>query len=279
MNEPLSVDDVITIDEVGMTFARHGDFVFKAAYQPIYRLDQAVLQPWGVEGSVRAIRIAAARQRTEAALPIIQDSQFAQLSLALQLRNFRDLHDETLRLVVNLDLEAAEDEADARALLRFVSVELLRADLDPRRIVTVLRDGGETDLLASVIQNLRRERITPALEGFGSRHVVADDVVPGCGSFVRFDSRWLHRVCTNPAALRLLALLVERMREGGIEPIATGIEDVGSLDAMMKAGLALFQGNLLARPALAGTVAELRSLSLDRLKTGAAPSQPFGPRR
>lgn len=261
----MSVDEAMTVDEVGMTFARHGDFLFKAAYQPVHVLVSDTLHPWAVEGSVRAVRVAAATQQTQAALPIIQDTQFALFSLALQIRNFHDMQDHVDRLLLNLDLASAFDLFDALGLLRFVAVELLRADIDPRRVIVVLRDGEEPEWLPEFVDSVRLEGMNPALQGFGLRHVVGDQVVPGQRAFARFDARWLRRVCSKQAALRLLGLLVERMRGSEIEPIAPGIDDPALLSALIGAGFTHLSGPLICGPALAGTFAGPAEVPLARL--------------
>jgi EAL domain-containing protein (putative c-di-GMP-specific phosphodiesterase class I) len=250
-----SVEELIFLDEIGLSFARRGDFLLKAAYQPLYMLAGDRLKPWAVEGSMRAIRFdpgdAAA---TGSGLPELQDEHFQQLSMALQIRNFRDLRDDGFRLIINLDLDAASDESDALALLRFLAVELFRADIDPRRVTCLVRQSREPIWLPEFLEAVLRERVALAVENFGVRSLPLQETIDIRPAFVRFNTRWLRQVAGSPAALRLLSTLVQRLREDGTEAIAPGLEDAGQLAALMRAGLRYFQGTLLSRPVLGGAI-------------------------
>lgn len=267
MADDNSLDDLIIVDEIGMVFARQGDFLLKAAYQPLYVVAGGGLKRWAVEGSIRAVRAEAASPSQP--LPDLCDSRFALLSLALQVRNFRDAYDESVGLVSSLNLDAAEDESAALEQMRHLAVELLRADIDPARSICMLRHGGEIGWLSDLLDAVRVAGMAPGVENFGTRIAWADDLAVGGCRFVRFDPRWLKRVASAPAALRLLAVLVGRLREGGVEAIASGIEDAAQLAALIDAGVRHFQGDLLARPALAGSIPGGDPIRLASLLPGA----------
>jgi EAL domain-containing protein (putative c-di-GMP-specific phosphodiesterase class I) len=156
---------------------------------------------------------------------------------------FLNVHPETLRRDPRFPAFLAATAERCRVSLTRVTLELVEYG---RHLV----DGALRRALAS----LRDLGARIAMDDFGRGpcdHQMLRDCQP---HFLKLDGHLWRAARRLPAERRLVAAVLDAVRDRGITPIAEGIEQSLDLDLARSMGVALVQGYLIARPSVDGRV-------------------------
>lgn len=268
MRRPRFVSDAIAVDEVGIETGRYGGFFLKSAYQPVFRRESDVLVPFAVEGLIMPFvdgkRVPSQRLFQET-LP--EDKIFVEsMCRALHLRNYHNIGVDGLQLFFNFDPGVHQDAGVAISEIRFMAKRLGELGLDSRLLVCEVTEKAlASDILVRLAAEMRRHGIRLAIDDFGtgdSNLARVDLIEP---DIVKIDGQWFRKVSEVAETARLLPALVAGFKGRGVEVLVEGIETAWQLRIALEAGADFFQGYLLGRPALAGTIFDETPLAIEEL--------------
>lgn len=256
------VERMISHDEIGIATARIGGAVVRSAFQPVYEVRGSVLEPVAVEGFARPFRHGAAlppRMFLDR-LGAAGRREAEQACLILHARNHQHLASPHLGHVIALD----DFVIDGSGRIERNLIEEAGA-IAPRDSIGRLRSAAAfgAEGCAALAAILRRNGLLFSLGGFGGGRSVWEEFRAARPDVVHLDGPWFRRVVASGPALKLLAQLVRRLREDGARVLVRGIETRRQLAAAIAIGCDLFQGHVLARPALVGTDADFGARSPD----------------
>lgn len=257
-------------DELGIAYGRFGDLVLKSSFQPLYRVEADRLQPFGVEALVTGMREGDA-VRADDILGLVAGEKRAaleRLCRTLHLRNHHAMGLPSMQLFFNAD--PGFSAADVEHLAGLLWEEGIAPDLVTCEITEQAGDDGRLRALAA---SLRSIGVRLAVDDFGAGHSTAARVRTLRPDIVKVDAKWFRSVVARPDALRLLPSLFARLSDLGSAILVEGIEAPRQLQAALEAGADLFQGFLLARPALAGTIVDETPLPIRDLLAGGVPQR------
>lgn len=261
---PASVADAIFVDEVGIEIGLLGDFRLKSAYQPIFRRAGAELRPIGIEGRVAPFLEGKAVAATEFLGNVSPDRRLFVESLcnALHLRNHPNVGLPWLELFVSYNPRGSGEFLREMAALAKILGEI---DLDPRLVVCEISEAAALDQesLQALAKEIRRHGMRVAIGDFS--HSPGGQVGAFRPDIVKIEGAWFRRLCEDDGTARLFAPVAAMFRQLGAQILVGGIETMTQLRVAVDGQADLLQGRLLAPPALAGTIFEEGSLSLERL--------------
>lgn len=256
-------------DELGIAYGRFGDLVLKSSYQPLYCMDGDWLQPFGVEALVTGLREGVAVRADDILGLVAGERRVAleRLCRTLHVRNHHAMGLPGMQLFFNADPGFAV--ADVEHLAAMLAEEGVAPGLVTCEIT---EQAGDDDRLRALATELRAVGVRLAVDDFGAGHSTAGRVRALRPDIVKVDANWFRSVVPRPDALRLLPSLFARLADLGCAILVEGIETPRHLGAAVEAGANLFQGYLLARPALAGTIVDEAPLQVRDLmqSSGAA---------
>jgi EAL domain-containing protein (putative c-di-GMP-specific phosphodiesterase class I) len=259
----IGLDDAIIVDEIGLETGCYGIYRLRSLYQPIFRRREKTLKMVAVEGTAVPY-VAGEEVSSEVFLAAVSDDDqdfVGRISLALPLRNHRNIGLDTLELVV--DPEGIEPGALIDRI-RLVVAELDGSGLDPASVICALGEHAASDraLLSRLADEMRRHGLRIAGGDFGAGHWTDEAVDLLKPEIVRIDGNWFRQVCRDATTIRLFDAVVSRLRERQAKVLVTGIESGEQLGMALGAGADLLQGPHLAPPALAGTALDTAPLSI-----------------
>lgn len=243
----------IHVDEIGLEFGRHGEVVLKTAYQPVFGPVGDALELRAFKGLTRPSR---GGQRLPAAHyfeGLAPDArwQVGAMCAALQIRNMVQVDHVDTQLFIGLG-----GGLPTASCIDFLAEEADRAGLARGRLAVEIDEAAARAACWPAFSDaMRQAGFAIAIAGFGTG---ADaDAVLGLGpDLVRPDDGFLRRAARSAAAIELLRLLVERLRDRGIKTVFGGIETEVELEAAIEARADFLRGYLLAQPAVAGALFE-----------------------
>jgi len=226
-------------------------------FQPIVYLGGQVSEVWAVEcltrgradtmfGDADALFRRARRENLEVEVDracVATALETAQRR-RVQTNLFLNVHPETLRRDARFPAFLAATAERCRVALTRVTLELVEYG---RHLV----DGA----LRRALGSLRASGARIALDDFGRGpcdHQMLRDCQP---HFLKLDGHLLRAARRFPAERRLVAAVLDAVRDRGIVPIAEGIEQPADLDLARTMGVRLVQGYLIAGPSVDGGVA------------------------
>lgn len=277
------VGAAILADEIGIAYGVHGEFRLRSAYQPIFAPAGDALRPVAVEALVephRAGRAVAPAVFFEGVAEA--DRLFVEaMCRTLHLRNFRNIGVAGLDLFFNFDPGVNDHPGRVLAELRLMMGGLEEFDLYPGMLVCEITEHAAPNdrVLAAIAREMRRNGLRIAVDDFGAGHSTEDRLRLIEPDVVKIDGPWFALLCRYPAAVRLFGSLTGLLHERGIKVLVEGIEEPRQLRVALDGGADLFQGFLLGRPALAGTVFDAGPVELARLLEREAPPAPSADRR
>ncbi len=269
------VGDAIVVDEVGLESGVYGRYRLRSSYQPIFERVGRLLAPVAVEGLILphlAGQPVSLRQFFSEIPP--NDRLFIDsMCQALHLRNHRNIGVERLDLYFNYDPRADADLGMALREIRLMTHQLAEIGLDPRLLVCEITEAAalRPGVLAAIAAEMRRHGVRMAVDDFGAERSTLERIGPIRPDIVKVDGARFHTLCREPAAIRLFATVVTGFRQSGAKVLIEGIEEPSQLTQAIAVGADLFQGRLLGRPALVGTVFDETPLPLAE-KLGADPN-------
>ena len=254
--------EAISCDEIGLATARIAGTVVRSAFQPIYEVRGNVLEPVAVEGFARPYRAGAAIPPSTFLSRLgPEDRRRAERTcLLLHALNVRHVGDGDMAHVVGIDAFVLD-----RAGLPDIGLLKLACRTAPRGSTARLRAAGSLDpgAQAELAEALRELGMLVCVGGPGTNDAGLDALGHIRPEMVYFDGVWFRRVAEDDLALRLAAQLVRRLRAEGARVLVRGLETRRQLASAIAIGCDLFQGFVLARPALAGSGIDLGPRSPD----------------
>lgn len=261
---PAAVRDAIFVDELDIATGVSGPFRLKSAYRPIFSRAGGKLRPSGVQG-ITVVSRQGQPVTPEAILtecPPEARGFIVALGLALQLRNYGNIG------IAGLDLHVDCDPSQSGAILPLLSGLPMAGwediVLGPEKLVCEVASAARADSDFWVWMEELRWRGVRLAGSFG-----ADRTLPAeaKADVVRIESDWFRKTCEEPT-VRLLGPIISVMRSHGSKVLVGGIETSQQLRVALEAGADLLEGDLLARPAPAGTVFDEAPLSITTLLGG-----------
>ena len=139
--------------------------------------------------------------------------------------------------------------------------------MDPAGLVCEIieKEAADDDLLAEIVQEMRRLGLRVAIDDFGSDHSTEDRLRLLQPDIVKIDGGWFAELCRHTAAERLFRALLSLLHERGAKVLVEGIEQPLHLRVALDGGADMLQGFLLGRAAPAGAIFDETPLELDRL--------------
>jgi EAL domain-containing protein (putative c-di-GMP-specific phosphodiesterase class I) len=261
-NRAMTHDPEFYVDEAGIAYGRFGSIVLKSSYQPLYAREAGLLVPFGVEALVTGFRNEQAVAPAElfGLVDGLAQATLERLCRMLHIRNYENMGLPGMELYFNADPYLTT--ADIEHLEWLLEENALAAEL----VTCEITEGAaEDDRLIALAAELRGAGLRLAVDDFGAGHSTAARVRTLRPDTVKIDGGWFHAVAAREAARAQLPALFERLRGLGCRILVEGIETRHQLTVAVEAGADLFQGFLLGRPALAGTVVDLTPLEIDML--------------
>ncbi|APX86027.1 diguanylate phosphodiesterase [Methylorubrum extorquens] len=224
-------------------------FDFTMAFQPIVDLGQNRI--WGYEALVRGTEGQGAGwvlgQVNEAnRYKFDQACRVKAIELAGQL--FRDAE---TRLSINFMPNAVyEPAACIRATLQaahrvgFAHEQIMFEFTENERMVDVSH-------VQRIIREYRKQGFLTALDDFGAGYAGLNLLASFQPDLIKLDMELIRGIATSPTRQTIIACVTTMARELGITVLAEGVESEAELTALRAAGIRLFQGYYLAKPALA----------------------------
>ncbi|ACK81457.1 EAL domain-containing protein [Methylorubrum extorquens] len=224
-------------------------FDFTMAFQPIVDLGQNRI--WGYEALVRGAEGQGAGwvlgQVNEAnRYKFDQACRVKAIELAGQL-----FQDAETRLSINFMPNAVyEPAACIRATLQaaqrvgFAHDQIMFEFTENERMVDVPH-------VQRIITEYRKQGFLTALDDFGAGHAGLNLLANFQTDLIKLDMELIRGIATSPTRQTIIACVTTMARELGITVMAEGVESEAELTALRAAGIRLFQGYYLAKPALA----------------------------
>ncbi len=253
------------VDEAGIAYGRFGSIVLKSSYQPLFAREAGMLVPFGVEALVTGFRDERGVAPGELFSLVEGPAQAAleRLCRMLHVRNYENMGLPGMELYFNADPSLTA--ADVEHLEWLLEENMLAAELVTCEITEGAAAAGRLPALAD---ELRRTGMRIAVDDFGAGHSTATRVRTLSPDTVKIDGRRFQAVAEHREALAHLPALFGQLRALGCKILVEGIETPHHLKVAVEAGADLFQGFLLGRPALAGTIVDETPLSIAVLSRG-----------
>lgn len=268
MRRPTNSSDTIIVDEIGIETGRHAGFLLKSAYQPVFRREGGMLTPFAVEGSVLPFLDGrpVPPQRLLAQTPP-DDRLFVEcMCRTLHIRNYRNIGMDGLQLLIGFDLGIHTDAGSAISEIRFLAKHLVEIGLANTPVVCKMAESAlSAESAVRLRTELRRHGFGIAIDSFGGSDSDIERLDRIQPDIAKIDGGWFRKVSQVAETARLLPALVAGVRERGIAVLIGGIETAWQLRTALEAGADFFQGNLLGSPALAGTIFDEATRSIEEL--------------
>ena len=260
---------VLDVDEVGISYARHGAYLIRAAYRPVFRRQGEHLERVALEGRTD-LWLAGEAVAPEEAAGAGERRDLALLRLALQAHNLHHLGDDDLSLIVDLAALAAASSGGLPASLDSFAGQVRDAGLDPDRLACVLPARREADC-ALLAAQLRGHGMIVGIGGFGPAPWGEETLAAIRPELVLVDEGWFRQVCREDATVRLFCRLVGLLQNGGSKVLVAGIGTGRELSVALRSGGDLLQGPLLGGYSPVGADVPEAPLEIERLLGGASP--------
>lgn len=135
----------------------------------------------------------------------------------------------------------------------FTRALLERHGIPSERIVIGLAatlEAQNGDRLASVVRHYIAQGFRVALDDVGSGHASLTTLVRARPDIIKLDEEMIRDVHRDPLRTNLLHALADFGRRSNVVVVAEGVETEDDLAVVVRAGIPLAQGGLLARPSL-----------------------------
>jgi diguanylate cyclase (GGDEF)-like protein len=151
-----------------------------------------------------------------------------------------------------------------------------RAGLSPNRFVLEITEAGphvSGQRLQEIVRHCTAEGFRIALDDFGSGYASLSALLALSPHLLKVDKYLVTGLAMDPVRANLLRALTDFARRSGIQLVAEGIETEADLVAVLRAGVMLGQGYLLAtpqdeaRPVRAEIRSRLRAIAADVERT------------
>jgi EAL domain-containing protein (putative c-di-GMP-specific phosphodiesterase class I) len=258
-----------------------GVYQIRSAFQPIFAFSGGRLSIAAFEGLVRPFRNGepVGPNLFFANVPAVDRMHVETLSRTLHLLNAGACLDPKGSIFVNFDPSLFVERAVAENALRDMRLVLHEAGIDAARIVcevTEQKSPSESALYA-FIEALRRHGFRIAVDDYGAEDSDIRRIERLRPDIVKFDAHWITHLMNSGPGFALLSSMVETFRSKGITTVFEGIEHGWQLELAERAGAAMIQGFVLARPELAPTSFRVFAAEAAPLQPAAEPWRAPGP--
>lgn len=231
---------------------RNGDAFpidFTMAFQPIVQLSSGTI--WGYEALVRGRN----GEGAGAVLAAVTDDNRYRFDQACRVRAI-ELAGEKMppgssaMLSINFLPNAVYEPA---ACIRASLAAAARADFDPRRLMFEFTENermSDAGHVESIISAYKKMGFTTALDDFGAGYAGLGLLARFQTDIIKIDMDLVRGVDASPARRAVVAGIVAMARALDIRVLGEGVETEAELRTLAAAGIDLFQGYYLARPAL-----------------------------
>lgn len=243
--------------ESGIATGMWGSYALKSAFQPIFAFENGKLEIAAFEGLIRPFRHGrpVSPGAFFGAVPASDRLHVETLSRTLHLLNAGAFLDPAMSLFVNFDPSVFSERAVADSTLREMRLVLHEAGIDARRIVCEVTEqkSASERALFDFVAALRVHGFRIAVDDYGSDASDIRRIRDLKPDIVKFDAQWITRLMETGPGFALLSAMVETFAAQGIITVFEGIEESWQLDLAERAGAALVQGFVLARPEIVPT--------------------------
>ena len=240
------------MSKAGCKGCRDGEplpFQFTMAFHPIVDVGRNAV--WGYEALVRGIEGQGAGQ----ILSLVDDANRYKFDQACRVKAIElagALYpDAETKLSINFMPNAVYEPAaciratlDAARRVGFAHRQIMFEFTENERMVDVVH-------VQRIITEYRKQGFATALDDFGAGYAGLNLLASFQPDLIKIDMDLIRGIATSPARQAIIACLVTLARTLGITVIGEGIETEAELMTLRAAGIALFQGYLFAKPAIA----------------------------
>lgn len=265
--------DVFIRDADGSYSCAYGPYTLKTVFQPLLepRPDGWVLA--GHQGQIRIERNGDHYTASEFAHAVeIRDMGTLDRQLAsLHLRNAGVLAGTGLQVHVPRMPRHFHTLPEMRADAETLRSHAADAGLEPRDVICelLLRDDPDPQKAALFAAHLRRAGFMIGVDGYAGDERDMQWLTVLRPSFVRFDPAWMLQLLGHSAGFALLRVIFRQLREQGVQPIASGIDDPDHLSMLERSGVSRLQGHAISPPLpVAETLSGLRQRRLRAVDHG-----------
>lgn len=224
-------------------------FAFTMAFHPIVDIGRGEI--WGYEALVRGLEGQGAGQ----ILGMVDEAnryKFDQACRvkAIELAGTLFPNDQT-RLSINFMPNAVYEPA---ACIRATLDAARRVGFAHRQIMFEFTENERmTDVahVQRIVAEYRKQGFITALDDFGAGYAGLNLLASFQPDLIKLDMEMIRGIATSPARQIIVAGVIAMARQLGVSVIAEGVETEAELAALREAGIALFQGYLFAKPAVA----------------------------
>jgi EAL domain-containing protein (putative c-di-GMP-specific phosphodiesterase class I) len=217
------------------------------AYQPI--VDMAARRVWGYEALVRGPN----GEGAAAVLDLVTDEnryRFDQACRVKAITGAGELFDaEHLRLSINFLPNSVYEPA---ACIRASLAAARKVGFAPERIMFEFTENERlnTAHIQRIVAEYKRLGFMVALDDFGSGYNGLGMLVDFQPDLIKIDMHLLRGIDGSPTRQAVVAGILGIARSLDLQVIAEGVETDHEIAVLMAAGVTLFQGYLLAEPAI-----------------------------
>lgn len=223
------------------------DFQFSMAFQPI--IDTETSRVWGYEALIRGLAGEGAysilsRVSAEQKYRFDQACRVKAIELASRLFPAPDLH-----LSINFLPNAVYEPA---ACLRATLSAARKYDFPLQSVMFEFTESEEmTDVahLQRIISEYRRQGFVTALDDFGAGYAGLGLLADFQPDLIKIDMKLVRGIDNCRARQAILSAILYVARELDITVLAEGVETTSEFAALKAAGVKLFQGYYIAKPA------------------------------
>lgn len=237
----------------GQVFAVYEDFVLRSAFQPIF---DGRRQLCAYEALLRPSTLSGARTSPDKLFhvqPVNEEQRVRQINLdrlagLVHLRNFARYH-LTVPVHVNVLPASLIDGFSSKFGRSLFDERIAEMGITPQSVVFEVTEDfhADEDRMAAAVGDMRRNGYQFGVDDFGEGGSSASRVLLLAPNIIKLARRVVHRYLEGDTREVQAALeLAARIRA---LTVAEGIETPLQFQVMSRAGLDLFQGYYLARPA------------------------------
>jgi EAL domain-containing protein (putative c-di-GMP-specific phosphodiesterase class I) len=245
----------LVLEDDGAWTATWVPFVLKTAFQPIFRFSKGKLAPVAFEALLRPFRAGALLSPSAFLndLPASERQHLETLARSLHLLNASACLPASASMFVNFDPSVFAEARLADAAVHETRVAVAAAGIEPHRVVCEVteKETVSEDTLFNLVGSLRRNGFRIAVDDYGVDASDMNRIHELRPDIVKFDADWIRRLMESSAGYALLATMVSKFREHGVETVFEGIETGEQLELAENAGVDMVQGFGLAQPEIA----------------------------
>lgn len=174
-----------------------------------------------------------------------------------QIRDWRNLHDASVRVAVNVSFAQFKLESH---LDRMIAETLAKYQLDPDALELELTESvlmETTAKCSEAFERLRQLGVRLAIDDFGTGYSSLDYLRLFHVSRLKIDQRFVEGVTDNPDDAKIVRATIGLANALDIETVAEGVETAGQKQFLIDAGCEVAQGNLLGEPMPADRITAL----------------------